>query len=200
MVFGRKKSAGGGADKAAKKAAKAAKKADKKALKAGKTADRKALEATKRAEAKAAKGGLIGTLTDPKTARRAVAAAKIAGPALAPLALKASTGARGFLDQRRAAKLGVGISEVAEFRGPTGPVSARIVGLERSIEDLRNRRSRDLQVTRFVQVARERLADLSTAVRASGSMPPGRRRATLHAVGKELGQIEADLMTFLVAA
>jgi hypothetical protein len=29
-------------------------------------------------------------------------------------------------------------------------------------------------------------------------MPPSRRRATLSAVNKELNQIEADLMTYLV--
>jgi hypothetical protein len=173
-------------------------KAEKKAASAEKKAAKKVDAKDKAAAKRAANGGLVGTLTDPKTARRAVAAAKIAGPALAPFALKAATGVRGFLDERRAEKLGVTVDEVAEYRGPTGPVSARIVGLEQSVDELRRRRGNDLQVTRFVQVARGRLADLSTAVRASQSMPPGRRRATLHALARDLGQIEADLMTFLV--
>jgi hypothetical protein len=173
-------------------------KAEKKSAKSEKRANDASVKKDKALAKKAASGGLIGTLTDPKTARRAVAAAKIAGPALAPFALKASVGVRGFLDERRAERLGVGVDQVAEFRGPTGPVSARIVGLEQSVDELRRRRGNDLQVTRFVQVARGRLADLSTAVRAAQSMPSSRRRSTLHAVSRDLGQIEADLMTFLV--
>lgn len=153
-----------------------------------------------KAAAKAQPKGVIGMLTDPKTVKRALSVAKLAGPIVAPYALRAATGARSFLDDRRATKLGVTADEVAAYRGPTGPAGARIAGLRSSIDDLRRRRTSDLQVARFSDVAKARLADLNTAVQTSASMPAPRRRGTLAAVGKELNQIEADLMTYLVGS
>jgi hypothetical protein len=188
-MFGRKSSSGKGLARSEKKAARKAHKIQGHADKAS----RKAAE-------KAQPLGFIGTLTDPKTAKRALSVAKIAGPAIAPYALKAATSARGFLDDRRAVKLGVTADEVAAYRGPTGPAGARIAGLRSSIDELRRRRTSDLQVVRFTDVAKARLADLNTAVQTSASMPAARRRGTLAAVGKELNQIEADLMTYLVGS
>lgn len=165
--------------------------------KAARHAEARADKAEKKV-AKAQPKGVIGTLTDPKTAKRALSVAKLAGPVVAPYALKAATSARGYLDDRRAIKLGVSADEVAAYRGPTGPAGARIAGLRTSIDELRQRRTADLQVVRFSDVAKARLADLNIAVQTSASMPPARRRGTLAAVGRELNQIEADLMTYLV--
>ncbi|MET3808011.1 hypothetical protein ABIB25_005038 [Nakamurella sp. UYEF19] len=199
-MFGRKSSSYKRAARAEKKAAKKAQKASKKvSSKAGKVsakADRAGKKADKLAKKEPA--GFIGTLTNPKTAKRALAVAKIAGPSISPLALKAATSTRGFLDDRRALKLGVTADEVAAYRGPTGPAGARIASLRTAIDDLRRRRTADLQVVRFSDVAKARLADLNTAVQTAASMPAARRRGTLSAVGKELNQIESDLMTYLV--
>lgn len=190
-MFGKKSSAGGNElAKVEKKAARQAKKANRKATKA----DTKSAKAAE----KDAPKGLIGMLTDPKTAKRALSVAKVAGPMVAPAALKAATAARGFLDDRRAVKLGVTAEEVAAYRGPTGPAGARVAGLRSSIDELRRRRSTDLQIVRFTDVAKTRLADLNSAVQTAASMPASRRRGTLVAVNKELNQIEADLMTYLV--
>ena len=179
--------------------AKAVDKADE-AKATGRKAKRTAKKAGKKAAKKAgpAPRNVVETLTDPKTARRAVSAAKIAGPVLAPIALKASISLRGYLDGRRADQLGVPVDEVSVYRGPTGPTAARIVTLQQSVDELRRRRGSDLQVSRFVAVARTRLEDLATAVRAAGAMPSGRRRSTLRAIGRDLDGIDADLMTFLV--
>ncbi|SDO52953.1 hypothetical protein SAMN04515671_1233 [Nakamurella panacisegetis] len=183
-MFGKKSSTGGkDLAKAEKKVARKAEKAERKAAKSAE---------------KVAPKSIIGTLTDPKTARRALAVAKIAGPIVAPFALKAATSTRGFIDERRAIRLGVTADEVAAYRGPTGPAGARIAGLRTSIDELRRRRTTDLQIVRFADVAKARLADLNTAVQTAASMPPARRRGTLAAVSKELNQIEADLMTYLV--
>lgn len=191
-------------DKQAAKTAEAARKADLKSAKAlakqAKKGDKAAADAAKEA-AKAAKKvpqSLFDRATDPKAARRVVTAAKVIGPVLAPFALKAATSTRDYLDNRKAHRLGVSASEVGAYRGPTGSVEARLTGLKRSIAELRSRRSGDLQVTRFADVATGRITDLTTAVRAAASMPPGRRRATVSAVSHELNQIDADLMTFLV--
>jgi hypothetical protein len=171
---------------------------DKKAARAEKKAGRAAKKAEKAIRNEPV--GWIGTLTNPKTAKRALAVAKIAGPAIAPFALKGATAARGLLDERRAIKLGVTADEVAAYRGPTGPAGARIAGLRSAIDELRRRRTTELQVVRFSDVAKARLTDLDTAVRTAASMPAARRRGTLSAVGKELNQIEADLMTYLVGS
>ena len=184
-MFG-KKSAGEKIADSGKKASKETAKASKKVAKAAETAD------------KSRPANIVETLTRPRTARRAMRVVRIAGPVLAPFALEAATATRGFLDERRAIKLGVTAEEVAAYRGPTGATAARIATLRSAVDELRRRRAGDLQVIRFADVARARLADLNTAVNTAASMPSARRRSTLNAVAKELNQIEADLMTFLV--
>ncbi len=163
----------------------------KKARGSGKDEDAAKAELTKPAR-------LVATLTSPKTAKRAIAVAKLAGPALAPVVLRAAAGTRSFLDEQRARRLGVTAAEVGAFRGPTGPTGARISGLLTSIEDLQARKRGDLQIARFADVSKTRLADLTAATQASASMPSGRRRTVLRAVGRELDQMGADLMTYLV--
>ena len=215
-MFGKKTAGDKVARRAAKASSRAAKKSGRNAGKAEKRADvaqqaadraeknaaraeKKALAAQQKAEkAKKQPVNIIETLTSPKTATRALAVAKLVGPVVAPVALRATTAARGYLDERRALKLGVTAGEVAAYRGPTGPAGARVAGLRSAVDEVRRRRSADLQVVRFADVAGVRLTDLHTAVTTAGSMPPARRRATLGAINKELDQIEADLMTYLV--
>ena len=93
--------------------------------------------------------GLVATLSDPKTLRRLLLAAKVVGPVVAAGALKASTGVRGVLDDRRARQLGVPLEEVAAYKGPSGTVQARISGLTKAIDELRARRGTDQTVARF---------------------------------------------------
>jgi hypothetical protein len=140
----------------------------------------------------------IESLTNPKLAKRTMTVVKIAAPVLAPYLLAASTGARGFLDQQRANRLGVPVAEVGTYRGPTGPTGARISGLRASVDELAARKGSQPAVSRFAQVARGRLADLTTAVQAAASMPGGERRSVLRAVNRELDQLSADLMTHLI--
>ncbi len=214
------------AQEAASRATRAAERAEQKAVKAAAAEQQKAdaranKEAAKqrKAELKAAKAMVAQTkkadkniaaavkkapkplferATDPKTARRLLGIAKVIGPAVSPFALRTATSTREYLDTRKASRLGVAAAEVGAFRGPTGSVEARMAGLRRSVDELRARRTGDLQVTRFSDVASGRLTDLIAAVRAAASMPAGRRRATIAAVNRELNQIDADLMTFLV--
>lgn len=193
-MFGRKKSPAQQAAAAEKKTLKKADQASKKATKKAAKADDKAAKKA----AKAAPKSAFDRVTDPRSARKVMSAAKVIGPVVAPFALKAATSTREYLDTRKAGKLGVGTAEVGAYRGPTGPVEARLHGLKISVDELRSRRSSDLQVTRFADVATGRIADLSTAARAAASMPAGRRRSTLHAINRQLDQIDADLMTFLV--
>lgn len=142
--------------------------------------------------------GLVATLSDPKTLRRLLLAAKVVGPVVAAGALKASTGVRGVLDDRRARQLGVPLEEVAAYKGPSGTVQARIVGLSSAIGDLRARRGADPKVSRFADTGTTRLGELSAAATATLSMPSATRRAALRAVSADLDQLDAELMTFLV--
>lgn len=158
---------------------------------------KKAAAAAKKAETKPARA--VSKLLDPKTAKRVVTIGKIIAPALAPVAVKAATGARGFLDARRARMLGVPVEEIGAFRGPTGPVGARITGLDDSIRELATRTGNDLQVTRFTEVASARLQDLTAAVQACASMPRAKRNDVLRAIGRELDGIDADLVSHLMA-
>ena len=82
----------------------------------------------------------------------------------------------------------------------TAPTGARISGLQRSMAELAARKDNELQVTRFVEVSRARLTDLTTAVQASASMPRPRRARVLRAINRELDRISGDLMTHLVGS
>jgi membrane protein involved in colicin uptake len=185
------------ADSQAKKAADGERKADLRSAKALATQAKKA-DKNAKAAAKNVPLPLLSRVTDPKAARRALTVAKVVGPVIAPFALKAATSTREYLDNRRAHRLGVAAAEVGAYRGRTGSAEARLSGLKRAIDDVRSRRAGDLQVTRFADVASGRITDLTAAVRAAASMPAGRRRGTVSAVNRELDQIDADLMTFLV--
>jgi hypothetical protein len=153
-----------------------------------------------KSKAKSAGGsaGLVATLSDPKTLRRLLLAAKVIGPVVAAGALKTSTEVRGVLDDRRARQLGVPIEDVAAYKGPTGTVQARISGLTKAIDELRSRRGADQAVARFATSTTARLAELSAASTATLSMPSSTRRAAVRAISADLDQLDAELMTFLV--
>ena len=122
--------------------------------------------------------GVVASLSDPKTLRRLLLAAKIVGPAVAAGALKASTGVRGALDDRRARQLGVPIEDVAAYKGPTGTVQARITGLSKAVNELRSRRGSRPQGRPIRRVPSARLAELSAATTATSRCrrPPSGRR------------------------
>lgn len=160
----------------------------------------KSSKTTPKSTAKSAgrSSGLVATLSDPRTLRRLLLAAKVVGPAVAAGALRTSTGVRGVLDDRRARQLGVPIEDVAAYKGPAGTVQARVTGLSKAIGDLRDRRGADPKVARFTEIANARLGELSAAATATLSMPSGTQRAALRAASADLDQLDAELMTFLV--
>ncbi|RIJ77876.1 hypothetical protein D1871_05055 [Nakamurella silvestris] len=199
-MFGKKKKKAG-TSSAAATSSKASKKADKKAAKAkDETAGAVDLAAAAAIPSSPVGkvGAVVATLANPKSAKKLIAVGKVAGPVIAPFAYKAAAGTREFLDTKRAQRLGVTATEVAAYRGVTGPAEARIDGLSRAIGQLRDRRGGELEVARFVDVATTRLTDLAAATAASATMPTSRRRATLRAIGNDLDQIDRDLMTYLV--
>jgi hypothetical protein len=155
---------------------------------------------TGKRSAKTAAGstGVVAVLSDPKALRRMLLAAKIIGPAVAAGTLRASTGMRGILDERRARQLGVPVEDVAAYRGPAGALQARIAGLRLSLGDLRSRRGTDPAVTQFVDRTIARLGELSAAASATASMPAPTRRSALRTVSADLDDVDSQLMSYLV--
>ena len=84
-------------------------------VKAQRDADRTAVKVAE-VQLKAAREG---KLLSPARVRRVLTVARLLAPVLVPLAYRGATAARGFLDQRKADKLGVPLSQVGQFSGQT---------------------------------------------------------------------------------
>lgn len=68
---------------------------------------------------------------------------------------------------------------------------------ESSVTEILSRKPDDAETQRFAAAIRERLGDLSTAVRAAEQMPQARRKAAHQAISSELDGVEADLLARL---
>jgi Family of unknown function (DUF6474) len=170
------------ADKALKARFKAQRESDKAALKVAET------------ELKAAREG---KLLSPTRIRRVLTVSRLLAPIVVPLIYRASITARGFLDERRADRLGVPLGEVGQFSGHGARLSARIAGAEQSVRLVLDKKPKDAETKQFVTAVNDRLADLSAAVTAAENMPASRRRAAHMAIAKQLDGIDADLMARL---
>jgi Family of unknown function (DUF6474) len=170
------------ADKALKAQLKAQRESDKAALKVAET------------ELKAAREG---KLLSPTRIRRVLTVSRLLAPIVVPLIYRASITARGFLDERRAGRLGVPLGEVGQFSGHGARLSARIAGAEQSVRLVLDKKPKDAETKQFVTAVNDRLADLSAAVTAAENMPASRRRAAHIAITKQLDGIDADLMARL---
>lgn len=176
---------------------KAAQRADAKALqaqlKSQRDSDRTALKAAE-AQLKAAREG---KLLSPSRIRRVLTVSRLLAPVVVPVLYRAAMAARGLVDERRADRLGVPLTQIGHFSGHGATLSARIAGAEKTLRVLQDKKSKDAETKRFATAITERLSDLSTAVTAAESMPPARRRAAYTAIGGQLDGIDADLIARL---
>lgn len=129
--------------------------------------------------------------------KRYLGVARVLAPVLAPLVYRGATYARGQMDARRAQQLGVGVEQLGDFTGHGARLSVRVAGAESSTTEIVNQHPKDAETKKFAEATRERLTDLSTAVRAAEQMPPARRRTAHLAISHELDGIEADLLARL---
>jgi Family of unknown function (DUF6474) len=162
-------------------------------LKSQRDADRAAVKVAE-AQLKAVREG---KLLSPARMRRFLTVGRMLAPILVPLAYRAATAARGFLDERKADKLGVPLSQVGQFSGKGGQLSARIAGAEQSVRTVSEKQPTDAETQQFVAAITERLTDLSAAVTAAEHMPATRRRAAHATIEDQLDGIDADLMARL---
>lgn len=142
--------------------------------------------------------GVAKTLGDPKKTKRLLSVGQVVAPILAPVALKAADNIRLLADRQRSRKLGVPVADVALYRGPTGPVRARLDAVAAAVRELRERRGGDADVTAFAETTMTTLTDLGIAVNAAAPMPAARRKPTIAAVARELDKVEGRLISQLL--
>ena len=162
-------------------------------LRAQRDSDKNALKVAE-TELKAARQG---KLLSPTRIRRALTASRLLAPVVVPLAYRAAMAARGFLDERRADRLGVPLSQLGQFSGHGAQLSARIAGAEQTLRLVAEKKPKDSETKQFVAAVTERLTDLSAAVTAAENMPTTRRKAAHAAITAQLDGIDADLMARL---
>ncbi|AFM19715.1 hypothetical protein Mycch_5028 [Mycolicibacterium chubuense NBB4] len=165
-------------------------------IKAQRDSDRAALKVAE-TQLKAAREG---KLFSPTKVRRALTVARLLAPVAVPLVYRASISARGLIDERRADRLGIPLSQLGQFSGHGAELSARIAGAEHSLRQLSEKKPKDAETKQFTAAITERLSELATAVTAAENMPPARRRAAHAAIAEQLDGIDADLMARLGVA
>lgn len=138
-----------------------------------------------------------GKLLSPSRIRRVLTISRLIAPVAVPIVYRASITARGLVDQRRADRLGVSLSQLGQFSGAGGTLSARIAGAERSLRQVAEKNPKDAETKKFVAAVTERLTDLSAAVLAAENMPTARRRAAHAAISEQLDGVDADLLARL---
>ena len=161
-------------------------------LKAQKDIDRTALKVAETRLRTAREGKLLA----PGRIRRTLTASRLLAPVVVPIAYRAAISARGVIDERRADKLGVPLTQLGQFSGAGGRLSARISGAEQSLR-LVDERHDDSETQQFVSAITERLTALAAAVPAAENMPGPRRRAAQSSISEQLDGIEADIMARL---
>jgi hypothetical protein len=162
-------------------------------LKAQRDSDKAALKVAE-TQLKAAKEG---KLLSASRIRRVMTVSRLLAPVVVPIVYRAAIAARGIIDQRKADRLGVPLSQLGQFSGAGGALSARISGAEQSLRQVTESKPKDAETKQFVTAINDRLKDLSAAVTAAENMPTVRRKAAHAAITEQLDGIDADLMARL---
>jgi hypothetical protein len=138
-----------------------------------------------------------GKLLAPSRIRRTLTVSRLLAPVVVPVAYRAAMAARGAIDERRADRLGVPLTQLGQFSGHGGRLSARIAGAEQSLRLVAEKNPKDGETKQFVSAVTDRLAALSAAVTAAENMPGSRRRSAQASIGEQLDGIDADIMARL---
>jgi len=141
-----------------------------------------------------------GKLLSPSSVRRVLTVSRMLAPVAVPLIYRAAVTARGVIDQRKADELGVPLSQIGQFSGSGGALSARIAGAERSLQQVAQSKPKDAETKQFVTAVSDRLSDLAAAITAAENMPGPQRRSAHARIGQQLDGIDADLLARLNVA
>ncbi|HOB48262.1 MAG TPA: DUF6474 family protein [Mycobacterium sp.] len=192
----------------AKMEAKLAAKNETKRIRAAERSENKAIRAQARAQREADRAAVKvaeaqlrtvreGKLLAPGRVRRTLTVSRLLAPVVVPVAYRAVIAARGAIDERRADRLGVPLTELGQFSGQGGRLSARIAGAESSLRQLSANKPKDVETKQFVAAMTERLTALSAAVTAAENMPGPARRTAQQSISSQLDGVEADLLARL---
>ncbi|EHI14196.1 DUF6474 family protein [Mycolicibacterium thermoresistibile] len=192
----------------AKLEAKLAAKNEARRIKSEQRAEARALKAQLRAQQKSdrtarkvaeaqLKAAQEGKLLSPTRIRRALTVTRLLAPVVVPVGYRVAIAARGYLDERRADRLGVPLAQLGQFSGHGAQLSARIAGAERSLRLVVEKNPKDAETKQFAAAITDRLSDLSAAVAAAENMPSTRRKAAHAAIAEQLDGIDADLLARL---
>lgn len=162
-------------------------------IRAQRDSDRSALKVAE-TQLKAAREG---KLLSPTRIRRTLTVSRLLAPILVPLAYRVLVTARGLLDQRRADRLGVPLSQLGQYSGHGASLSARVAGAEQTLQQVAAKKPKDAETKQFVAAITDRLTDLSAAITAAENMPSERRRPAHAAISAQLDGIDADLLARL---
>jgi hypothetical protein len=162
-------------------------------VKAQRDSDKSALKVAE-TQLKAAKEG---KLLSPSRIRRVLTVSRLLAPVVVPVLYRAAIAARGVVDQRKADRLGIPLSQIGQFSGAGGSLSARVAGAEQTLGKVAEKKPKDAETKQFVAAINDRLTDLSAAVTAAENMPVSRRKAAHAAISSQLDGIDADLMARL---
>ena len=179
---------------------KATERAETKAIKAQLQAQRDADRAAVKVAETQLKAAREGRLLSPTRIRRALTVSRLLAPVVVPVAYRAAMAARGAIDERRADRLGVPLSQLGQFSGQGGQLSARISGAEGSLRVVADKKPKDAETKQFVTTLSSKLADLSAAVTAAENMPAPQRRTAHAAIDNQLNGIDADVLARLGVA
>jgi hypothetical protein len=167
------------------------------AIKAGLKAQRDTDKAALKVAETQLKAAKEGKLFSASRIRRVLTVSRLLAPVVVPVVYRAAIAARGIIDQRKADRLGVPLSQLGQFSGAGGGLSARIGGAEQSLRQVAESKPKDAETKQFVTAINDRLKDLSAAVTAAENMPTARRKAAHAAITEQLDGIDADLMARL---
>ena len=139
---------------------------------------------------------LKGTKLNKDDVQRWLNIAQVATPVLLPLLYKVvsnvqssdKTAGAGGVDLRAA-----GINAT----GPGAALGARIVRLERTLDQLETSRGGEREVKDFVASTRKRLTDLRTAVETAETTPTAQRREIHSSISGELDRVNKDVLARL---
>lgn len=162
-------------------------------LRAQKDSDRAALKVAETQLRAAREGKLLSA----SRIRRTLTISRMLAPIVVPIAYRAAITARGFIDERRADRLGVPLGQLGQFSGAGGALSARIAGAEQTLAQVAAKKPKDAETKQFVAAVTDRLRDLSAAVTAAENMPTARRRAAHGAISDQIDGIDGDLLARL---
>ncbi|BDX29735.1 hypothetical protein TUM20985_02820 [Mycobacterium antarcticum] len=162
-------------------------------LRAQKDSDRAALKVAETQLRAAREGKLLSA----SRIRRTLTISRMLAPIVVPIVYRAAITARGFVDERRADRLGVPLGQLGQFSGAGGALSARIAGAEQTLAQVAAKKPKDAETKQFVAAVTDRLRDLSAAVTAAENMPTARRRAAHGAISDQIDGIDGDLLARL---